>query len=113
MKTTPTPPPTRWPINWDTTDKDRALIDKIVERAMALSQDDGISYNAKECSMDLTACHLNGCAIDLEKLLRAPDATFGHDVYGIRRFIDRTTGKIPGEFFAPRCMLPEQEGGIQ
>lgn len=52
--------------------------------------------------MDLTACHCNGCELDLDRLLLAPDPDFGHDVCGIRRHIDRRTGKLGG-CFLPRC----------
>lgn len=50
--------------------------------------------------MDIDACHSNGCSLQLDKLLNADDANFAHDVFGIRRFIDRTTGKLDG------CFLP-------
>ncbi len=44
--------------------------------------------------------------LDLRKLLDAPEPHFAHDVFGIRRYLDRTTGKLRG-FFNPRCSLPE------
>lgn len=51
-------------------------------------------------NMDLTACHCNGCPLDLQRLLEAPLSDFGHDIYGIRRHINRETGQIEG------CFLP-------
>lgn len=58
--------------------------------------------------MDLGACHVNGCPLDLHRLLTAEYGTFGHDVRGITRFLDRTTGKLPEGKFWPRTALPEK-----
>lgn len=51
--------------------------------------------------MDLTACHTNGCALDLPALLAAGDSDFTHDVAGITRHINRTTGTLR-DGFVPR-----------
>lgn len=51
--------------------------------------------------MDIRACHANGTPLRLEELLRADDGNFGHDVFGIRRYIDRTTGQLT-DCFLPR-----------
>ena len=40
--------------------------------------------------------------LDLQKLLDAPDGDFGHDVFGIRRHINRQTGELEN-CFLPRC----------
>lgn len=50
--------------------------------------------------MDLTACHLNGTPLDLERLLEASEFDFVHDVWGIYTHIDRTTGTLQ------RCFMP-------
>jgi len=84
--------------------EDRAKIKLIVARAIKMALSDGIAYEQQNCWMDLEACHCNGCPLDLIKLLEAPEADFGHDVYGIRRFINRMTGELK-EFFVPRCAL--------
>ena len=65
----------------------------------------GVEYTEKDANMDITACHLNGCPLRLEELLNANDASFGHDVFGIRRYLDRKTGKLTG-FFDPRYSAP-------
>jgi hypothetical protein len=46
--------------------------------------------------------------LDLPKLLSAPLADFGHDMRGIRRYMDRTTcpGKLT-DCFWPRCCQPQ------
>ena len=84
------------------TEEDNELILKIVRRVEANAKLDGVKYPFQDIMMDLKACHCNGCPLDLKKLLNAPDDSFGHDTYGIRRFISRTTGQMP-DTFLPRC----------
>jgi len=60
-----------------------------------------------DTAMDLSACHANGCPLDFEKLLAAPDFDFIHDVLGIRRHLDRATGNLM-DCFVPRCAKPEK-----
>ncbi len=93
-------------IKWNCTKTDRALIKQIVTRAAKDAQELEIDYPTRDIEMDVTAAHCNGCPLDLEKLLHASDADFGHDIFGIRRFIDRTTGRIDSGKFHPRCSLP-------
>lgn len=81
------------------TKKDKTLIDKIVARAKAESQIPG--ENLSTIASDIAACHLNGTPIRLEKLLKADNFVFWHDIRGIRRYIDRDTGKFKLNF-APR-----------
>lgn len=83
------------------------LIHKIADRAIAAAAAQGVSYDKLTACMDIAACHLNGCELDLNKLLAAPDADFGHDVFGIRRHIDRRTGQLT-DCFLPRCAMPEK-----
>jgi hypothetical protein len=94
-------------IKFKTTKEESALIDRIVKRARRESPDQFMGGRDElDLNMDITACHLNGCPLDLQKLLDAPRGPFGHDVGGIRRYLDRTTGKLTG-FFDPRCSLPK------
>lgn len=78
------------------------LINKIANRAVALAIELGMNYDKMDATMDLEACHSNGMPLDLPKLLAAPKGDFGHDVFGIRRFIDRNTGQLT-QCFVPRC----------
>jgi hypothetical protein len=48
--------------------------------------------------MDLAACHCNGCPLQLTELLDADDFNFSHDIFGIRRHLNRTTGKLDDRF---------------
>lgn len=103
-------------INWTIGVTDAELINKVVKRALNLgivkkrpagrrTRVDGI-YDPLSCDMDLTACHLNGMALDLNKLMEFPDFDFMHDICGIARHINRETGKIE-DLFMPRCSRPE------
>lgn len=56
-------------------------------------------------AMDLTATHANGNPLRLAEMLidasTSKSASLLHDVYGIRRHLNRHTGKL-GENFTPR-----------
>lgn len=80
------------------------LINKIAKRASCLAVEYDIEYSKMTATMDVTACHANGCELDLNKLLEAPAPDFAHDVFGIRRHLDRRTGKL-GDHFLPRCAI--------
>jgi len=82
------------------------LISKIAMRARAMAEDAGIQCEQMDVLMDIEACHCNGCPLKLEELLAAGDGDFGHDVFGIRRFIDRETGQLGGQFL-PRFSQPQ------
>lgn len=87
-------------IKWNTTASDQAVIDRIVKRAHAMQRRCGQDEDG-QLVMDITACHLNGCRLDLEALLNADDLNFAHDVFGIRRHIDRSTAALC-DHFVPR-----------
>lgn len=93
----------RTEINFSTTKKDCELIGKIVDRAFK-ETDIGDVQDRMTTHMDLTACHANGCEIDLARMLAAPKLDFVHDLYGIRRHINRRTGKLE-DCFVPRCAM--------
>ena len=85
-------------IDWDVSKEDFEIITKTVRRAKKLFPD----INKLSLTMDLIATHLNDCKLDLNKLLKADRFNFAHDVLGIRRYINRKTGKLM-ECFLPRC----------
>jgi hypothetical protein len=85
-------------INWATSREEATLIAKIVQRAMPLCAD--LEIDVATLTMDLTAAHLNGTPLDLERLLEARDFDFEYDVLGIHRHIDRRTGRLT------QCFLP-------
>lgn len=86
-------------INWKTTREEHDLIMKIVERAVAGGLPQHIQV--RDLVMDISAAHLNGNPLALDEMLAGEELDFTHDVYGIMRHIDRTTGKL-GDFFSPR-----------
>jgi hypothetical protein len=92
----------KW-INWKTTKEDALLINQIVDRAFL----EGAHYDDRlTMVMDITAVHLNGCPLDLQKLLDFPSTSFAHDLFGIVGHLDRKTGKL-NDCFIPRSAMPE------
>jgi hypothetical protein len=89
-------------IRWNVTKHEAALIDVIVGRAIEAGGGERMDW-----SMDITACHLNGCPLNLEALADAPEFDFRHDVFGIRHHINRETGELAG-CFLPRYARPER-----
>lgn len=89
-------------ISFKATREEYELINHIIDRAEKLDP----SIDRMEMSMDLSACHANGCPMDFQKLLDAPNFDFAHDLAGINRHIDRTTGELM-DCFIPRCAKPQ------
>ncbi len=90
-------------VKFDLNREERILIEDIVDRAIA----DDKSLDRLDLTMDITACHCNGTPLKLAELLTADDFNFSHDVFGIRRHLDRTTGKLLNHF-CPRFAKPER-----
>lgn len=84
---------------WNATRAEHELFKQIAERAVTLPGLAG-RYPIQDAIMDINAVHANGCPLKLAELLAAPDFEFAHDICGIRRHLDRTTGKLGG------CFLP-------
>jgi hypothetical protein len=84
-------------INWSVTKEDALLISKIVKRAVKIGIGQGVPM---DMHMAITACHLNGTPLKLKELLEADDFNLMHDVCGIQRNINRTTGELEN------CFLP-------
>jgi hypothetical protein len=93
-------------INFSVPKQDMTIIIKIAKRAVAMAKKAKIAYEFIDCDMDITACHANGNPLKLQELLDADDFNFAHDVFGIRRHIDRQTGQLTG-CFVPRFSAPE------
>lgn len=92
-------------IRMETTPDEHRLVERIVDRFFDIldrldardPDDDPLSVE-----MDLLATHLNGNPLDLQAMLDAErDIDLLHDIRGIERHLDRTTGKIT-RFFSPR-----------
>jgi len=80
-------------------------ISKIAQRAVAMAASAGVDYPFMDADMDVTACHSNGCPLRLDELLAADEGNFGHDVFGIRRHLNRKTGVLE-DAFHPRFAQP-------
>ena len=82
--------------------EDGNLIDDIVERY--LDQWVWADRNTRGCvklglEVDITVCHANGTPLRLQDLLMAPGHDFLHDVEGIRKYLDRSSGALLGNFY--------------
>lgn len=88
-------------VSFDVTREEALTIRAIVERADKLAKEHDASVDKLSLSMDITACHANGCPLELERLLAADDFNFAHDVFGIMRHMNRETGRL-GDCFLPR-----------
>ena len=88
-------------IKWNASREDIETMSKIATRAVELATETGIEYKKVDALMDINAVHSNGCPLHLNDLLAADDFNFSHDVFGIRRHLDRRTGKLQ-DFFLPR-----------
>lgn len=87
-------------FNVQTKDEVRTIT-KIAQRAVAMAASAEFDYPFMDADMDVTACHVNGCPLKLNELLAADEFNFAHDVFGIRRHINRETGKLE-DCFLPR-----------
>jgi hypothetical protein len=83
------------------------LIWQIADRALVLAKKHKIKYDRMTCELDLEAAHAQ-FPLDLVRLLSADDGNFGHDVFGIRRYINRETAELEN-LFVPRCCLRQKE----
>lgn len=90
-------------IRFDCTKQERDIISQIIARAKTIiCSITGAPIDDLAARMDLTACHMNACYLDLKKLLAADDFNLLHDVCGISRHINRKSGKLEHNFL-PRC----------
>ena len=88
-------------INWNASAKDTDIIVKIAKRTFKIIEENALDeYPHMDIVMDITAAHMNGNKLDLEKLLIADNQNFAHDVFGIKNNLDRTTGLLEN------CFLP-------
>lgn len=96
------------------TSEERVLIEKIATRAVELCHKGGIRIKVDRLSlmMDIEATHCNSYRLRLQELLDADKSNFIHDVFGIRAYIDRETGKICNEF-VPRFTDTSAEYSIE
>ncbi|MBF0583085.1 MAG: hypothetical protein HQL80_02480 [Magnetococcales bacterium] len=87
-------------INFDVSEEDDELIRQIAIRAYAMNPDiEELMYR-----LDIRIVHANGLPLRLADLLATDDMSFAHDVGGICRNMNKTTGKLVN--FVPRFAVP-------
>lgn len=89
-------------LSFEVTREDRKKIDRTVELGLELCKDYGVVYDRLDMAMDLTACHASGTPLDFDRLVEFDDGSFAHDLFGIRKYLDRQTGELTDNFL-PRC----------
>lgn len=95
-------------VSFKTTKNESKSIRAIAERAVTIAKKSGIAArDQSSIEMDLAACHANCIRIDFDRLLAADDWNLAHDVFGIGRYLDRSTGELTGHFL-PRFASREQ-----
>lgn len=80
--------------------KELEIIAAIASRAVRMARKYGVDYQQLEAVLDLSNCH-DRRPLRLMELLQADDGNFGHDIFGIRRHINRETGEME-DGFLPR-----------
>jgi hypothetical protein len=95
-------------IKWSASKDEHDLIIAIVRRVLAHYPD--YPDDTLTLMMDLEACHCNGCPLDLRGLLESHNEDLMHDVFGIRRHINRETGQL-NDCFLPRYSKERRFGG--
>ena len=93
-------------INWKVAKEDARTIRNIAQRAAAMAIEYGVDYSVIDADMDITATHLNGNPLKLSELASADNLNFSHDIFGIRRHLNRQTGELE-DCFVPRFSKPE------
>jgi hypothetical protein len=78
-------------------------IHKIVLRAEKMAEKLGYHIDRLTMTIDLDKANDN-FPIDFGALLKAKDGDFAHDVFGIRKHMNRKTGKIE-DCFLPRYAI--------
>lgn len=93
------------PVSFEVTPEENRTIGAIVDRYFGMCDRARVDRPDRQTTlMDLTACHANGCPLDLDGLLAASDFDVAHDIIGIRDHMDRMTGALDGRFL-PRYSL--------
>jgi len=91
-------------LDWmSITDQDINKLQLIMKRCIGKLEGSWI-----DLEMDITAAHLAG-QIDLQTLLEFDEMNFMHDVCGIRRHIDRSSGKMRDCFLPRSYRAPKKE----
>lgn len=88
-------------LSFDVGREESDIIAEIAARAVLMADKFEVEYKRADAFMDISACHASGTPLRLRDLLDADDGNFGHDVFGIRRHLNRRTGALE-DCFLPR-----------
>lgn len=98
-------------VSFAATAQERTLVELIAKRV--IKQHEELFHHCYEdresLEMDLLATHANGNPMDFERLLDADPFNLLHDVVGIYRHLDRTTGQL-NNCFCPRFSRRGEDG---
>lgn len=92
----------------DFTAEERKIVRGIVDRAEKMARTNGHRLDKMSLEMDLEATQAK-VPLMLQELLEADDFNFAHDVFGIIRHMDRSTGELT-DCFLPRSSAPPLYG---
>jgi len=86
-------------VSFDVSAKDDSLIVALVDFAIEeFSEMITDTHDKIDFIMDVTACHANGCPLNLQGLIETDVINRHHDLAGIARNIDKATGKLLNNF---------------
>ncbi|MCH4025034.1 MAG: hypothetical protein LKH76_08665 [Acetobacter fabarum] len=98
-------------VKFTATPEEREIVTRISRRVAELYMARGEEILPMDVmldiQMDLNAVHSNGCPMDFARLENADDFNLLHDVAGIARHLDRSTGKLT-DMFRPRFAKKEE-----
>src|ERR1044072_4676006 len=81
-------------FNFNVSPEDHTKIAQLARDGSALSLIGGQQIPVFQLLLSLTACHANGCPLDLDGLISANDTHKAHDIFGIHGHIDHNTGEL-------------------
>ena len=96
----------RHEVSFNVSRDEAKVISAIAARAVSMAAAHGApKYAFMDAEMDITAVHANGRPLRLQDLALADDFNYAHDVFGIRRHLNRETGELEN-CFLPRFSRP-------
>jgi hypothetical protein len=95
-------------LNFHLTQDDMPLVLAIARSASNLARSAGQEIPPMEFLMDLATTHNHACPLDFAAMAKGNPADVAHDVFGIRRHLDRETGLLT-DCFLPRFAARQVE----
>jgi hypothetical protein len=98
-------------VSFDVSTDDASGINRVIEKAIRLKMIK--STERMHYEMNLCATVAQGCQIDFARMLdndERDNFDFAHDLFGIDRHLDRSTGRLLG-CFVPRFAISNRVAG--